>query len=585
MTSPKPKNIPAVPPKNMGGGQTLRMSSPIKSSSVLTLDEPDTELNFEEHDSLLTLDEPSETLDISDLDLDFNVGSFEVPKTLNPVEITSAPKSPPAFNKKESPSPAPSKTIEGMPVPVKKIPPKNLPVLQKEPSPLQNPPLKVKSSLLGHILVDNGLLTDSERDFVLKLQAQSGNFFKIGQLAIKQGFLSEENLERALLAQKTFVKKVHQEQSRMIRLPEEVIKAAANENTSLGSHGDDTQKGIIVNWLSSALKHGASDLHVMSGKPLVLRHLGKLIQSKQKPVDKESAISAFKELLTKDEIARFDKEKSVVKCFDIKSIGRARGNIFNHMDGVNGTFRLIPKTPPSLVSLNLPSALAKFTSYAQGLVLVTGPIGCGKTTTMAALIDIVNKERHSHIITVEKPVEFVHQNQKSLVTQREVGTHTNSFAAALRASLREDPDVIAVGEMNDIETARLTISAAETGHLVFATLHTDNAVRTINRALDIFPPDEQNQIRAMLSESLRGVICQRLVKREDEPGLIPVVEMLFTTPAMRNLIREQKVYQLPNAISMSRNMGNMTFADHAQELLENGQISEKVYNQFTEEEA
>jgi len=199
-------------------------------------------------------------------------------------------------------------------------------------------------------------------------------------------------------------------------------------------------------------------------------------------------------------------------------------------------------------------------------------------------VDIVNKERREHILTVERPVEFIHRHQKSLVTQRQVGTHTNSFSIALRAALREDPDVIAVGEMNDIETARLTISAAETGHLVFATLHTDNAVRTINRVLDIFPPDEQNQIRAMISESLRGVICQRLVPREDEPGLIPIVEMLFTTPAMRNLIREQKVYQLPNAISMSRDLGNMTFKDHAQELLQKGQISKKTFDSFTVEE-
>jgi twitching motility protein PilT len=441
----------------------------------------------------------------------------------------------------------------------------------------------VRSGLLGHILVDNNLLTDEQRDFVLKLQAQSGNFFKIGQLAVKQGFLSEDDLERALAAQKKFVKKVHQEQSRMIRLPEEVAKAASDSQESTAAVSG--QGTAVYKWLGSALKHGASDLHVMSNKPLILRHLGKLIQSKQKPISEEAAATAFDAILTKDEKKTLEREQSVVKCIDINGRGRARGNIFKHMNGINGTFRLIPETPPSLVSLNMPSILAKFTTYAQGLVLVTGPIGCGKTTTMAALVDIVNKERQSHIITVERPVEFIHKNARSLVTQREVGTHTDSFAAALRAALREDPDVIAVGEMNDLETARLTISAAETGHLVFATLHTDNAVRTINRALDIFPPDEQNQIRAMLSESLRGVICQRLVSRSDEPGLIPVVEMLFTTPAMRNLIREQKVYQLPNAISMSKNMGNMTFVDHAQKLLEKGMISQNVYNQFTSEEA
>jgi twitching motility protein PilT len=551
-----PPKRPSLPPKKVAGGKTLRMAPP-KMPDLLSLDEP--------------VGPDAGGLTLSDLDLDepvmFAPGKMPAPPTAPPAVPKAQPMPPPPPFSGLPPVPATRKqTMEG-PAPA---------------MPQGRPPLKVTGALLGHILVDNGLLTEAQRDFVLKLQMQSGHTFRIGELAVKQGFLSPEDLERALAAQKTFVKGVHQEQSRMIKLPEEVARMElVEEDEKAGQRGEVQQ---LEKWLLSALKHGASDLHVMAGRPLVLRHLGKLVQSKQPPMTAEAVESALLSVLDREERAKLEEEQSIVKCLDLRGKGRARGNIFRHMNGMNGTFRLIPDTPPSLVSLNLPSRLAKFTTYAQGLVLVTGPIGCGKTTTMAALVDIVNKERREHILTVERPLEFIHRHQKSLVTQRQVGTHTNSFSIALRAALREDPDVIAVGEMNDIETARLTISAAETGHLVFATLHTDNAVRTVNRVLDIFPPDEQNQIRAMISESLRGVICQRLVPREDEPGLIPIVEMLFTTPAMRNLIREQKVYQLPNAISMSRDLGNMTFKDHAQELLQKGQISQKTFDSFTVEE-
>ncbi|MBN2714658.1 MAG: PilT/PilU family type 4a pilus ATPase [Deltaproteobacteria bacterium] len=436
--------------------------------------------------------------------------------------------------------------------------------------------LKITGSLLGQILVDNGFLTEAQRDYCLRLQTQSGNFFRLGELAVKQEFISEENLALCIKAQQVYVQGVKKEQSRMLRLPEEVAQAKLA--------ADAPNASVIQNWLGSALKHGASDMHVMTGQPLVLRHMGKLVRSKQSPLSANRTAEVLESIMTDAEKEEFAFSHSILKCLQIKGLGRARANVFRHMSGVNGIFRLIPQQPPSLVSLNLPSKLAKFTTYSQGLVLVTGPTGCGKTTTMAALVDIINREHQSHIITVERPVEYIHRNMRSVVSQREVGHHTEGYASALRAALRQDPDVIVIGEMNDVHTARLAISAAETGHLVFATLHTDNAVRTVNRVLDIFPPDEQDQIRSMLSESLRGVICQRLVQRDAEPGLIPVMELLFTTPAMRNLIREAKVYQLPNAIRMSADIGNRTFADYAKSLLEKKEISEATYEQFCREE-
>ena len=249
---------------------------------------------------------------------------------------------------------------------------------------------------------------------------------------------------------------------------------------------------------------------------------------------------------------------------------------------MNGVFRLIPAQAPNIVALNLPQVLGKFTTYPQGMVLVTGPISSGKTTTLAAIVDIVNRERMDHILTIEKPIEFILKSKKCLLTQREVGPHTDSFANALKGALREDPDVIVVGEMSDIETTRLTMSAAETGHLVFATLHTQNAIRSINRLLDMFPPDEQAQALSIVAESLRGVVSQTLVPRCDTAGLIPVVEILVPTPAIRNMIRDRKFHLIRNNMKIGRDAGNTLLEDHALELLKKEIISKETYQQVCE---
>ncbi|MDD5309768.1 MAG: PilT/PilU family type 4a pilus ATPase, partial [Deltaproteobacteria bacterium] len=447
--------------------------------------------------------------------------------------------------------------------------------------------------MIGAILVENNLLTDEQRQKCLAAQAKSDGSMHFGEIAVRLGFINKEILAIVLDAQKKYVHQVREEQSRVIPLPAELLEELpeepsappfASERSERQGPGRDHGKEAarLLGWLAAALARGASDLHVMAGKAPILRYQGQLMASNKGALDGAAVESLLASILDEEELRTLKTRKAVVKCVDLPEGGRARCNIFHHLRGMNGVFRLIPEEIPSLVSLNLPSVVGKFTTYAQGLVLVTGPISSGKTTTLAALVDIVNRERRQHIITIENPVEFVCRSKCSLVTQREVGPHTMSFGNALRAALREDPDVIVVGEMNDLDTARLATAAAETGHLVFATLHTQNAVRSINRLLDMFPPEEQGQIRTVLAESLRGAVSQRLVPRADAPGLIPAVEVLVVTPAVRNLIHEKKIYQLRNAMQVSRDAGNMSFQEHANLLLEKGVIAQETHGMLCE---
>jgi len=429
-------------------------------------------------------------------------------------------------------------------------------------------PLKVAGGMLGKILVDNGFLTPKQRDACLALQSRPDNVLPFGEIAVERGFISREILDRVLEAQRSHNADVRRATSIAPPPPASLAAPSAEKLRDAGQ---------MLTWLGSTLKHRASDLHLMSGKPPILRLHGRLVPAKDQPIEAAAAESLLTSLLTGEERQALERDQSVVKCVDLPGGARARACIFCHMRGLNGVFRLIPDRVPSLVQLNLPPILGKFTTYAQGLVLVTGPIGSGKTTTMAALVDIINSERYQHIITIEDPIEFVHPSRCSLITQRQVGVHTGSFAVALRAALREDPDVIVVGEMHDRETAQLAVTAAETGHLVFATLHTQSAIRSINRVLDLFPAEEQGQVRTVLAESLRGVVSQQLVPRDDVPGRVPAVELLFVTPAIRNLIRDQKVHQLKNAMRISRAVGNLSVEDHAADLLSQKLINDKTF--------
>jgi twitching motility protein PilT len=430
-------------------------------------------------------------------------------------------------------------------------------------------------AMIGSILMDNGFLTDEQRKECLKVQAKSNENPLFGKIAVDLGFVKQKVVDVALKAQRRYVKNVHDEQSRAVHVPAEVI-AGTDEPRK---RSDPSQ---LHKWLTSALMHGASNLHLMAGRPLVLRRLGQLVESKTPPLKAEEIEKQIYSVLSNKDIKHLEGERSLVKCIDLPGGGRARCTFFYHLGGLNGVFRLIPAEVPSMVSLNLPQVLGKFTTYPQGMVLVTGPISSGKTTTLASIVQIINEERQDHILTIEKPIEFIIKSKKCLITQREVGRHTDSFANALKGAFREDPDVIVVGEMSDLETTRLTMSAAETGHLVFATLHTQNAIRSINRLLDMFPTEEQSQVLSIVAESLRGVVSQTLVPRCDTTGLIPVVEILVPTPAVRNMIRDRKIHLIKNNMKIGREAGNLLLEDHAAELLQKGIIAKETYEKVRE---
>jgi twitching motility protein PilT len=263
------------------------------------------------------------------------------------------------------------------------------------------------------------------------------------------------------------------------------------------------------------------------------------------------------EIMTENQIRRFEEKMELDFAYAIPGLARFRANIFMQYRGIAGVFRIIPEEILTVEQLKSPPQIVNFAKLHRGLVLCTGPTGSGKSTTLAALVDYVNNNRAEHIITVEDPIEFVHQNKKCLVNQRELGAHTDSFAAALKSALREDPDVILVGEMRDLETIQLALTAAETGHLVFGTLHTASAAKTIDRIIDVFPSGQQGQVRSMLSESLKGVMAQTLMKKVGG-GRIAAIEIMVGNPAIGNLIREEKTYQIPSVLQTSKAEGMQT---------------------------
>jgi twitching motility protein PilT len=266
--------------------------------------------------------------------------------------------------------------------------------------------------------------------------------------------------------------------------------------------------------------------------------------------------------------------------YSLKGVGRFRVNVFRQRQGVGAVFRLIPENIQTLDELGLPANLTNLLDVSEGLILVTGPTGSGKSTTQAALIHTINRDRKAHIITIEDPIEFVHHNLNSLINQREVSSHTRSFHQALRAALREDPDVILVGEMRDLETISLALTAAETGHLVLATLHTNSATKTVDRIIDVFPEAQQAQIRVMLAESLRGVVAQSLVRRSDGTGRVAAVEVLVNTPAVANLIREGKTYQIHSSMQTGQVHGMVTFESAVSDLVRKGLVSRQDGQSF-----
>jgi twitching motility protein PilT len=292
-------------------------------------------------------------------------------------------------------------------------------------------------------------------------------------------------------------------------------------------------------------------------------------------LDGETIRTMLTGVMDSDQKTEFDVRREVDFCYEIRGLSRFRTNVYIEERGVGAAFRIVPSDIIKAEDIGVSEAIKGLTRLRNGLVLVTGPAGCGKSTTLAALVNLVNRERGEHIITIEDPIEFVHTNIKSQVNQRQVGIHTDSFAAALRASLREDPDVILVGEMRDLETISMAITAAETGHLVFSTLHTMSAYKTVERIINVFPPNQQKQIRTMLSESLGGVISQQLIRNADGTGRVAAMEILIATPSIKSMIRDDKTYQIPGYMQAGRKYGMRMLDDHIMELLQQGMVDPK----------
>jgi twitching motility protein PilT len=333
----------------------------------------------------------------------------------------------------------------------------------------------------------------------------------------------------------------------------------------------------LIRALEEVLRMHASDLHVTVNAVPMLRVDGALRPIEGAVVwDRAKVTSALRSILTLQQQARYDGEHELDLAYTISANARFRVNIYQQRNSMGAAFRLIPTDIKQLAELGVPDAVANFASLARGLVLVTGPTGSGKSTTLAALIDLVNRTRADHIVTVEDPIEFLHSNHRSLVNQREVGSDTLSFTSALKHVLRQDPDVILIGELRDLETISIALTAAETGHLVFATLHTQDASQTIDRVIDVFPPHQQAQVRAQLAATLRGVVCQTLVKRAQGKGRAVATEVLVTTPAISNLIREGKTYQIPSALQAGRSLGMHTMDQHLADLVNSGAITHQA---------
>ncbi len=340
----------------------------------------------------------------------------------------------------------------------------------------------------------------------------------------------------------------------------------------------------IDSFFNLMFEQKASDVHLSAGNNPMLRINGELQRVEHPPLENDSLKAMLYEIAPEYKLKIFEETGDVDFGYEIPNISRFRANFFNQKNGIGAVFRQIPSKVLSFEDFEkfdapLPAVLKKFAMLHKGLVIVTGPTGSGKSTTLATMIDYVNKNRRDHIITMEDPIEFVHESKNCLVNQREVGMHTKSFSAGLKGALREDPDVVLIGEMRDLETIEMAILAANTGHLVFGTLHTPSAAKTVDRIIDVFPADQQNKIRTTLSESLKGIVAQNLFKRIDKKGRVAALEILVFTTAIANLVREGKTHQIPGMIQVGKRLGNQPLDDAIMEHVRMKRISpEEAYD-------
>lgn len=321
------------------------------------------------------------------------------------------------------------------------------------------------------------------------------------------------------------------------------------------------------------IKQSGSDLHLVSGNPPRMRLHGDIYPIKYRELDTEETMELLTEIMPEHKRKEFENKNSIDFTYEVPSLSRFRVNIFRHVRGVGAVFRIIPNRIKTLDDLKLPSIIKNMCGQTKGLILVTGPTGSGKTTTLAAMVDYINTERKAHIITIEDPIEYAHQNKNSLISQREVGTHTGSFVQALRSALREDPDVVLVGELRDFETISMAVTAAEMGILIIGTLHTNSAASTVERIINVFPPGDEPYIRTMLSTSICGIVCQQLIRLKDNRDRMAVVEVMLNNTAISNIIRQGQPEQIYNVIQSGSMQGMQSFDNALRKLLDENLIS------------
>jgi twitching motility protein PilT len=356
-------------------------------------------------------------------------------------------------------------------------------------------------------------------------------------------------------------------------VPQTVPEAAAPAVTVAAARPRPLEEAHVDDLLRIVVEKGGSDLHLSVGVPPIIRVDGQLLPTNYEKVTPQESQRMVYDILTDDQIQRFETTFELDFSYSLARLSRFRVNIYRDRGNVASAFRVIPSRIPTLRDLSLPPVLEELTRLPRGLILVTGPTGSGKSTSLAAMINQINNERSVHILTIEDPIEYLHSHKFSIINQREVGGDTLAFANALRAALREDPDVILVGEMRDLETMQMAVSAAETGHLVFATLHTNSAATSVERIVDSFPPGQQEQVRLQLSNNLQAILCQQLMPRANQPGRICAMEIMTASPAIRNLIRENKAHQITSMIQTSANLGMQTMDQSLRDLYVRGMIT------------
>ena len=477
-------------------------------------------------------------------------------------------------------------------------------------------------ALLGRVAVHTKLISKDQLNQATEIQGRSGGRHRLGDIFVEKGFINPAQLQKLIVAQKqVLARQAAQRVAQTVAavspepelgstaatanvplqktaLPRPTPSVAATKTTTpaAGAEAVPAARRALVlagdpqaareelhEILRDAVAAGASDIHLHAGAPLRQRRNGVLEEPSGPPLDPAKANAMLRSILTAAQTATFDAEGQGDLAYTLAGVGRFRANLYKQQRGTDGVFRVVPDHPPSLEELGLPNTLARLTNYHQGMVLVTGPSGCGKSSTMAAFLNLVNEERTDHILTIEDPIEVLHPSKSCQVNQRQVRSHTESFARALRAALREDPDVIAIGELRDFETISLALTAAETGHFVLGTLHTSSTIRTIDRLIGVFPPDQQTQVRTMLSESLRAVVSQRMVVRADGTGRVPALEVLIVNKAISNLIRENKSFQIRSVLQTGASQGMCLLDSSLEALVKQGVITKEEALRHAEE--